>query len=818
MGCLSSNQIRRTVASLDELERIGQISPAEFAAQHPGTAQYLDKLSWDPTTAQYWDAFNADLESVNAGKSWGDVGFRTFDTQLTAAELARFKANGFVVSERLGHESFGKVFYELWHNDLPVFVSTDAILQAWHRTYDAMLQEVEETYLYNAANLLLEGMAGQISTVDGAVGGGVLRDSLRDADWFLTVARSLLAGSRSPPVKSPLGLDARVAETLADIRGETMKQVEDFMGFCRVVDSSQFKIRGHYTRSELLGRYFQCLMWLGRIDIPVAGGPWERCPFQPRMASPRELGTAIVLWDLLRRSDRFQTWADLEKTLSAFVGWTDSLTFGQLSGILSGAGIRSVADIPDQATLERLQEDLVRGELGVQNIRSDWFRQPIQGPERYALPRTFTVFGQKFVPDSWAFSQTVFSSILWAENGETNKVYRRVPGALDTAFAVLGNDQVVPELVAQMEGRFEDPGRPHAKQFRDGLPYQHNLAATRAVMDRQSREAWSENMYLGWLDTLRQLSPPTTSTVFPESMRTRAWAMKTLNTQLASWSHLRHDTILYAKQSYTMVDACLYPTGFVEPRTEFWNRLKTLAAQSADLLHGLRYQGNYSYISVRPPVFEPETGEVIDPGGDVTNVVSLASIQDRQVAHLRNFSSTVSRLEQLSQKELSQECFTPDDLEFIDGLMESSRSIGCGGPWIFTGWYPDLFYRAIYWDDWTFHINYGSSAFDAVVADVHTDPESVGDPGSVLHEAVGRVNLLMVAIDSGGDRFVCAGPVASHYEFEVTGAPRRLSDEEWKVIAYNPQSPQVPSDVPRNRFEGLTPPPWTRDYLVPWAR
>src|SRR5207253_10631109 len=140
----------------------------------------------------------------------------------------------------------------------------------------------------------------------------------------------------------------------------------------------------------------------------------------------------------------------------------------QLNGLLSGAGIRTLADVPDLATLQRLQNDMVSGQLGVQNIRSDWFQQPIRGPERYALPQTFTVLGQKFVPDSWAFSQTVFSSILWVENGETNKVQRRVPSALDIAFSILGNNQVVPELLEQIQGTFADPARPHARKFRDG--------------------------------------------------------------------------------------------------------------------------------------------------------------------------------------------------------------------------------------------------------------------------------------------------------------------------------------------------------------
>lgn len=473
-------------AFAQELQRIGQISPDQFATMFPNSANYLPGISWDPSTAQFWDRFN--------------VSYR-----LNSAELQLFNTNGFVVSERLGGSSFAEVFYNLWHNDLPVFISTDALLQAWHRTYDAMLEEIEETYLYNSVQALLDGMANQVTAAAVEAGNGVLQQSVLDADYFLAVARSLLAGTNNPPVPpSLLGQDARVAETLADIQAEELKIVPDFMGFCRMVDFSQFKVRGHYTHSERLGCYFQCVMWLGRIDVPVAGGPWERCPGESRMASPRELGTSIALWHLLNSSSQFGTWSDMERIIQTFVGATDSMTFGQLSGLLSAAGIQTLVDVRDLATLEKIQGDIMRGELGVQNIRSDWFAQPLGGAARYALPQTFTVFGQKFIPDSWAFSQTVFSSILWAENGETNKVQRRVPGALDVAFLVLGNNQIVPELVAQMEGIFADADRPHALQFRDGRPYQHNLAAVRAVMDQQTASAWDNNIYLNWLSCLRQ--------------------------------------------------------------------------------------------------------------------------------------------------------------------------------------------------------------------------------------------------------------------------------------------------------------------------
>ena len=811
-----------------ELARIGQISPEEFAALFAPGAAYLPGISWNPTNAAYWDGFNADPEVVNAGKEQGTPGYRTTDYRLNAAELAGFQQKGFVVSQRFERNSFGETFYELWHNELPVFISTDAILQAWHRTYDALLEEIEETCLFNSVETLLDGMAAQIPNAS-AEASAALRDSVSDADYFLAVARSLLAGQ---VVGTHLNQDARVAETWADISAEQLKEVPDFMGFCRMVDYSQFKVRGHYENSERLRRYFKCMMWLGRIDLPVAGGPFRRCPSQERSASPRELGTAIVLWRLLNAAGHFETWKNTEQTISTFVGVTDSMTFGQLGGLLAGAGIRTLADIPDQATIEGIQSAIARGELGLQNITSDWFEQPLNKPVAYALPRTFTVFGQKFVPDSWALSQTVFNNIEWVESGRTNLVQRRVPGALDVAFAVLGNSQVVPELVTQMQGSFADTNRPHALRFRDGYPYQHNLAAVRTVLDSQTAEAWDGNIYVDWLACLRELSSPTTDALFPEAMLTRAWAMKTLNTQLASWTHLRHDTILYAKQSYTFtVDGCFFPAGFVEPRVEFWKRLAAMATRTADLIAGLSYPGTY------PAVSNAWRTNAVDGGFGwflETNLVPVMTFQTNQVNHLRRFAQTMTRLQIMSQKELAQECFSTDDELFVRNLIQNVGwlSTGCGGgPPLYDGWYPQLFYRAVHWDEFDFHGTYGAGAYDALVADVHTDVpcDDCLDPdlGSVLHQAVGRVNLLFIAIEHGSDRFVCAGPVLSHYEFEVTGSPRRISDTEWRVgnPIFFPGWPPInlppvldggsPADVSRDRIEGVSAPEWTRSYLVP---
>src|SRR5438874_6414858 len=84
-----------------ELKKVGQISPEAFARRYAGKASYLQKLSWDPTTAKFWDDFSKREQR--------------HDFCLNDAELAAFKRNGFVVSERLGSHSFAQIFYRAYN-------------------------------------------------------------------------------------------------------------------------------------------------------------------------------------------------------------------------------------------------------------------------------------------------------------------------------------------------------------------------------------------------------------------------------------------------------------------------------------------------------------------------------------------------------------------------------------------------------------------------------------------------------------------------------------------------------------------------------
>jgi hypothetical protein len=576
----------------------------------------------DPTTALFWTNFySTNLHSI-LFNGYNDPNVEVlYNYRLNPAELPIFLTNGFVVCERMGAATFGDAYYRLFNADLPVFISCDSILHAWHRSYQNMLEETEELVLFTLVERMLNDAASHLPGLWAECKDGPLAESVQDADYFLTVARSLLAGSRVSGYFQEVS--PGITQTLADIAAEAAKKVEIF-GSQRTNDFSQFKVRGHYDASARLRQYFKAMMWLGRVDLRVA-------TFEPNRENDiRQLGTAIVLQDLLNGP----SWTQIDKISGCFVGVTDSMTPPQLRDLLGGAALYLPQAIRDFETLTNLQTTILTGSLGAQDIHSDAIFSPF-GPEQVKLARSFTALGQKFVVDSWAMSQVVFDRILW-EPGTPGtifgKVFRRKPSCLDVAYSVLGNDATVPDIVRRIA---DNNGVP----FRDGLPYQHNLLAVRKTLDGQVAAGWTNNIYAAWLGALRALSAPTTDPKYPQVMRTRAWAMKNLNTQLASWSQLRHDTILYAKESYTVPGLCSYPAGFLEPRPEFWAKMKLLADVTANAISQLSLSGTLT-IPNRFWPFDPVTFD-------------LAQVQQRQLQSLTNFSAQMATLQGIAAKELA---------------------------------------------------------------------------------------------------------------------------------------------------------------------
>jgi hypothetical protein len=169
--------------------------------------------------------------------------------------------------------------------------------------------------------------------------------------------------------------------------------------------------------------------------------------------------------------------------------------------------------------------------------------------------------------------------------------------------------------------------------------------------------------------------------------------------------------------------------------------------------------------------------------------ISLKDTQKKQAAFLRNFARQVGLLKSIATKQLAQKELTADETKILRDVVQIQHGSGFTR---YNGWYPKLFYKG----------PHDSGKWDALVADVHTDVPApiLRDPGCVLTQGVGNVDLLVIAIDNGKDRMVYAGPLLSHYEFEMPGMTRK-ADSEWRKEVNEGKLPPRPE--------------WTKGYLVP---
>jgi ribonuclease HII len=243
--------------------------------------------------------------------------------------------------------------------------------------------------------------------------------------------------------------------------------------------------------------------------------------------------------------------------------------------------------------------------------------------------------------------------------------------------------------------------------------------------DEFSEAEWNKNLYWSWLFALKPLLKEF-GDGYPTFMQTKAWQDKELTTALASWTELRHDTILYAKQSYTFTkEAAPAPekpvVGYIEPVPEFYNRLLALTRMT---MRGL----------------------------DEMNVLDRTSRY-----RLENLEKILERLVESSMKELKNEELAQEDYNFIKNFGDALNNV-----------IADVDEKA---------------KKTTIVADVHTDQNT----RQVLEEGVGYVNLIVVAYKVPDGRILIgAGPVMTYYEFKHP-MQDRLTDEKWReLLASNP--------------------------------
>ena len=661
---------------------------------------------------------------------------------LTDDEREKLQNNHFVVSEQLSFDCFGRAMHDIYQKDLPVMVTSDAILYALHFSYDRILFDLERTLLEDKLQRVLDGLYSNFRLLQNEYGGDEnLATPLHDVDLYITLAKSLL----DEQLCSPNIADFDVANQLWQaIANEQMTNMPLFSERNRRLDFSQFTVRGHYTHEfwdidgkRTLGNYFQAMMWLGRMDFyltpPPVGPdeqPWSDEEIQRMMAG------SLLLNELLDLAGVRSELNDIDDVITFMVGESDNLTPTELSDVVEQLGI-TPASVFDEEVYQTLQNELVSEVVYGQRIMSAFFIVDPFSNKPDELPISYRLSGQRFIIDSYVLANVVYDRIIF----QNKKVWRPMPDPLDAMF-VLGNDNALPLLKGEIES----------------YKYASQLEALRYLVDAYDDDFWGASLYNAWLQGIRSLNPKTDDSNLPYFMRTVAWQQQKLNTQLASWAQLRHDNLLYAKQSYTGGTSCSYPHSFVAPYPDFYQQLARFAEKAqAQLL----------------PLLPDNSWEV-----------SLLK------KFFPNMQEIMLKLKTLAEKELSGHVFDDTEKEWLKKMLFID---GMSGAPPFSGWYSDLFYRLepVPGGEYEGH--------DYLVADVHTQPTDFGGAvvGRVLHVGVGHVNLGIFLANSPSldyQPMAFIGPVMSYYE-KTTENFKRHTDEEWAELVQNNNLPERPDWV-----------------------
>jgi Protein of unknown function (DUF3160) len=585
------------------------------------------------------------------------------------------------------------------YKDIPSFVTTDAVLHLYHIFYDFTLRSVEEQTLTPILGRLTEGMlAESVKVWKETSDEGLRQAALKNIVYFGVAARLL----GLTPATVPNEATAMVAQELELIdRHEGIKVGAIFP---YTVDYSQFVPRGHYTRSEVLQRYFRVMMWYGLTPFALHSSKGR---------TDETIRQSLLLVRSLYRAKLEDEWANIYEPTSFYVGAADDVTPAEWKAAMdrvfgADAALAGFSEAPKFEAFVAAAERLRPARIQQRTL----IRPNQPGVADPSIQLRF--MGQRYIPDS---------DIMQRLSMPIERVF---PSGLDV-MAVFGSERAREILDS-------NPAIYNPKNWGAYKPERARLIEEFAQL---SPETWTSNLYWSWLNALRALLSPVPEG-YPSFMLNQAWQDKSLHTALASWAELRHDTVLYGKQSGAEMGGGDEPApykGYVEPNVLFWDRLLRLTEQSRE---GLKSRG-----------LMPE---------DLTDKFD-------------QFVELLSTLKRISEKELLNRKLTEeeyDQIRHIGGTLEyMTLSVMTGRP-----------------DTWEM-VNETDKDM-AVVADVHT-----GGP-RVLEEGVGHAYEILVIVPVEGRLTLTRGAVLSYYEFEHEAADR-LTDEKWQKMLNTGRAPQPPA-------------------------
>ncbi|MBL8632020.1 MAG: DUF3160 domain-containing protein [Myxococcales bacterium] len=465
---------------------------------------------------------------------------------LRPQERERLYALGFASLARLTFPSYTTAFHELYQSQLPLYVSSDAILHAVYASNDQLIADIEQRLVLPQLRSVIRTLRSQLSNLSQRYPS----ETVHDIDVYLTVAARLL---ELPDAALIPASEAIANKLVASAKAASELREVTLFGRARMIDFSQYTVRGHYREDPQLAVLFQAAMWLSRLELNILSrSSRSSAPTispDPR-ETPREVVLALALADLAERSGAQADIASLHQAWTLLAGKREDVSIDDLIALRKQAGITDLraADVTDK----------LHSVIGKRFARTVAVHYMPQGSTE--LPVIATLLGPRIPVDVQSIRPLVHDAIP----------DRHRLGIAEILFG-LGHPRALFHLQAELQ-RF-----PSLRAQLDVVRSQYEAL--------QSPHIGSDDLYSAWLTAVQGLAKSAQG-VRPSFMEHDAYKDLRLNSTVAAFGQLKHNYVLMSGQGYEL-GGCEIPDGYVEPVPAVFDALAAYAQRGERVLQAL---------------------------------------------------------------------------------------------------------------------------------------------------------------------------------------------------------------------------------------
>lgn len=630
-----------------------------------------------------------------------------------------------------------------------ILVTPDLVLHAYHKYFELTLEQLEQHELNQALGNFLSGLQANLVV---AVAGsrGEVQKRYQNLEAQIVLARVLFDNKNvdkpsyfsSPADEQAYNDQDKNIDSLANAEKILNKYSQDLtpesitnikMDLAAIYDAktigvsplfgqydnqietdyTQYTPRSHYAKNSILRAYFRTMMYLGRSSYLLKSdlGMADTNLLVKQMAFKKGNTPAPL-----------ETWKRIMAVTGFYAGQSDDLTYNEWKDFetsILGSDLNSDAALIAPENINKLAQNLDK--LRLPKILSDVIVDPnIAARDKADLLRqtlSFRIFGQKFSYDAWILND------LTAGQEKTEVRLSSTPSALfiPAAFGDKQAQEYIKEFLSRSAGFSAD----------EVTGFLTKLDQKKTDISKVKNEEWFNSMGSAWLYVLGSLTH-NYGEHYPLYMQATSFLDKQIQSFLGSYAELKHDTLLYAKQSYAELGAGgderpVPPVvkGFVEPNLEFWARFNNLLSRTEQL-----FKDN--------------------------NLFKGNSASDR----LTQFKGISALYTNIAEKELRGQAISDDDYE----SLRTTKLSFMAQP-----------FEAVDPDE--------NSGQTALIADIHTDAVE----GQILYEATAKPYFMLAIVGNEGLPRVTVGLVYNHYEL-TDKIGQRLTDENWRNRVYKDNS------------------------------